>query len=96
MTTAFITEQCLTALGIQQREGEISGDTFIVTGGERGEAYFGAGIDWHETEEAAVARAEVMRALKVSTLTRYIEESPDDDRVAGWTAEKERLEALTF
>lgn len=73
--TAWVTKRALTE-GIKVVEAELCADisdkmiTYGGTGCGRQSAH---GNDWHRTPEAAVARAEEMRAAKISSLRKSID-----------------------
>ncbi|MGL4965667.1 MAG: hypothetical protein ACRC67_30880 [Inquilinus sp.] len=66
----WITKYALTR-GIQEVEAEHRGDDVVLP---KGNGFWGviAKPHWHETREAAVARAEAMRKKRINTLKKQI------------------------
>ncbi|XBX08942.1 hypothetical protein QMP26_13215 [Enterocloster clostridioformis] len=57
--------------GILEMECKVEND--IANGPAWNDTYYGEGREWHRTPEAAIKRAEEMRAQKIKTLKNQIE-----------------------
>lgn len=81
--TAWVTKYALT-IGIMKREGHVchSVSSEMFSWRSPGDSYDSQahGRDWHRTEDAAKARAEVMRRAKIASLLKAVA----------------KLEAMTF
>ena len=68
---AWSTKYAMT-VGIQEVEGESDAPGMFTYKSEYGYTMYLQGKDWHTTKEAAVARANEMRAKKIDSLRKQI------------------------
>lgn len=81
MTHKFYISKYALSTGIKEVEGFIhatigDGDMLVCPCQKPrcgNEIYHGNGLDWHETREGAVAKAEQMRTKKIAALRKQIE-----------------------